>query len=205
MRKYLGTFLLMVFILSLSTIANATMVEYSSGEYDTPEKYRTIGSHSLNLSHGNYFIWGFDDLTYDLNDGASINIVFHDVYNWAIEENLLSVYLFDNAPSLGWDRGWDASDPNKPNWGAGGYEATLLGTWEDQDADATTNDVLFTTSDTALLSYLTNDGTFAIGIDPDCHFLGSGITVEVPVPEPATMFLFGACLASLAIFRRKFK
>ena len=60
-----------------------------------------------------------------------------------------------------------------------------------------------------LFEYALN-GSFGIGIDPDCHYNNSGITFTVetaaPVPEQATTLLFGVSLAGLAaVARRKRK
>jgi len=52
------------------------------------------------------------------------------------------------------------------------------------------------------------DGSFGIGIDPDCHYFNDGIEFIVetaPVPEPSTLILFGAGLAGVALLRRRAK
>jgi hypothetical protein len=52
------------------------------------------------------------------------------------------------------------------------------------------------------------DGSFGIGIDPDCHYFNDGVTftvVTAPIPEPETyaMMLAGLALLGLVARRRK--
>jgi hypothetical protein len=54
---------------------------------------------------------------------------------------------------------------------------------------------------TALQSYITNGGNIAIGLDADCHFFNSGVTLTIntttppAIPEPGTLALLGSGLA----------
>lgn len=184
----------------------ASVVEYNAGGYSTPTGGEVIARHNTDLDHSYYYVWAFNDLAPTTQIGG-LNIVFHDIRNWTRETNSLGVYLF-NTPNntLGWNRVFDGQSTGSPDWSSLYPTAGFLGTWS---YIATTKDVVFSTTNAALLSYLIDGGTFGIGIDPDCHFYGNGITVETtpaaPVPEPATLLLLGTGLMGVGAFRKKFK
>lgn len=188
------------FILCSASVSFATVIAEDSGAYSTPDDWDTVLSFSpIDLRHGAYYVIGLPD--WMLSSG--INVVFHGIYNENTEPNFLQVWLFDEPQRTGLAyAGEDGYSTTIPDWEAE-YSATSLGVWSDVDGPATTNDVIFSITDRDLLASLANGGLFGLGIDPDCRFFGDEITVDVPVPEPITLLLFGSGLVGLAGFGRK--
>jgi len=206
MKKMITLCLAVAFIGLFAMPGVASVIEYKAGGYSTPTGGEVIAQHNTDLDHYYYYVWTFNDLAPTSQMGG-LNIVFHDIRNWTQETNSLDVYLFNNPDNaLGWNRLYDGQDIGLPVWNDLNSTAAFLGKWS---YNATTEDVVFSTSDATLLSYLFDGGTFGIGIDPDCHFYGNGITVETtpaaPVPEPATLLLLGTGLMGIGAFRKKFR
>lgn len=197
---------LVILILAATTLP-AQMIEYSQDTYSTPSGWSVIAEvPTININHDCYYILGVNDVP-STAVITGLNIVFHDVYNSDTEPNWLSVYLFNEPVNLGYSVYGDKSSLSRPDWSnfllsGNYYSAAFLGTWS---YSGITRDVVFSTTDLTLLSYLQGGNTFGIAIDPDCHFYGSKITVEttIPTPEPTTLLLLGSGLLGLAGFRRK--
>jgi hypothetical protein len=165
-------FLVLVLALGLAGIANADAIFTFAPD---PTTMTANG-----LDHYMYYTWG---ISFDIPDGESISsavLTYTSIYDWRIEPDILYTHLLDTPP-VGVESYWD---------GQGGGDdfadqGPLIGTWTDPEggiAGATTVEFVFSDAlIVTLTEFITNDGLFGFGIDPDCHYFfdDGGIEFEI--------------------------
>lgn len=211
MKKFFSSLLVVLFAIGfITSIAKADLIVLDSGTYTAPENNSTIASHSSDLDHFYYYTWCLEDLSSESLVGGKLEIVFHGIHDWRVEEDYLNVFIRDGGQDdvLGWNSYGDGSSLSIPDWSSDPTWSSI-GVWSDPaghepEIDGPIYDVVFTLNiDSTWAEYLSNGGSFVIGIDPDCHYYVDQITVNAPVPEPTTLLLLGSGLLGLAGYRRK--
>jgi hypothetical protein len=201
MKKITFLGLMVIVLCGMVGVSNALVLQLDQGSYQTPDDGLVIAAiGNISLSHDDYIKWNIQDLPDRPN---AINIIFHGIYDDRVGEDFLALYIQNSSQQLvpSWQANFDASRTTSPNWSAMGF--TQIGVWSDLVGGGSQRyDVVFTITDPALLSFVSNGDYFNIGIDPDCHYYADSITVEA-VPEPAIMMLFGSGLLGLSLLGRR--
>lgn len=166
------------------------------------------------LDHYYYYMWGINWTVPGGEKITSAKLTFFNIYDWKVEDDLLSVYLLDNINPDGWTNigtnTWQKGDNQNTSVPTWPVPNTFIGSWTDPAGGTATgfNKVFeFNQAQiTALETYSSNNGVFGFGIDPDCHYYNSGVQLEItttPVPEPNSLILLGSGLMVLWAAGRK--
>ncbi len=200
--KNLPFILVLCILLNFGLVAHGGIHTFTppriSGDYENP--YTDLND----LDHTQYFTWG---ILWNVPTGemiTSAQLVYSNIYDWTTEPDTLYTHLLtNNVTSTQWvqktgyqtvvitgtdnEGGGDKFAGNGPllsQWSdpQGGYPRNYNLVVDIPNYDAQNNDLF------AMLS----DGNIGFGIDPDCHYYNSGVTLSITtchMPAPGAVLL----------------
>lgn len=165
------------------------------------------------LDHYKAYRWGINWAKPQNENVTNVVLTFKGIYDWTYEPDVLYTTLLDNPPA-----GVSVFTDNQANGNYFAGQGTLVGQWSDPYGDyAHRIDLSYDFAALGLVNTFNSyaaDGTFGFGFDPDCHYFNSGLELKIyttdtqsppldPVPEPATLTMFGLGMAGLGYYRRR--
>jgi hypothetical protein len=175
-------------------------------------------SDLYDLDHNSAYKWNIRTPSLQGQTITGATLSFDNIRDWTTEQNVLYVQLMNSGS---WDNNivttFTDSEASGNYFAQNSYfGGSLLAQYNNLPAAPQDLTYIFTNAQLAILTTYINDGDngfFALGFDPDCHFFNDGIkltitTADVPppaVPEPGTLALFGlgAVFAGFAVRRKK--
>lgn len=197
-------------VFSATTLrADLTLQPYDADLQDLPHEYLYLWEVTPSLEQGEHLIGAqllidnLNDWTNEWGDRLYIRLLDDQDIDQAVANHVVSAWL----PNL--YRGWDNQEGSDSLAGYG----TLLTTYNDRTYYPEDFTYTFTPAQVDLLAnYITNDGSFGIGFDPDCHYWNSGITLSLEtapgtptVPVPGALLLAGIGTTLVGWTRRTFR
>jgi len=178
------------------------------------------------LDHGYYYTWNINQ---NLNPGETVTaatLTFTNITNWDNQTNTLYIQLLDDVVNKFMRNGvsqlgvfqkkdsvagqHDFFEENNRKWPDSITNPThiLIAKYSDTNGSSTTETLSYAFNAQQLtdLTLFMQNGYFALGFDPDCHFYNDGITFTYTtstIPEPGSILLFATGLLGAFGARRK--